>query len=41
MEFGDDIAPISEDMDKTNEFLLRVESAADGQLGTCQFYLVN
>ena len=28
MDFADDIALISEDMDKTNEFLLRVESAA-------------
>ena len=28
VDFADDIAPISEDMDKANEFLLRVESAA-------------
>ena len=28
MDFADDIALISEDMDKANEFLLRVESAA-------------
>ena len=28
VDFADDIALISEDMDKANEFLLRVESAA-------------
>ena len=28
MNFADNIALISEDMDKANEFLLRVESAA-------------